>query len=492
MKKFLFIFLSLISIFIPILSQTPIRRQVTNIELVDSADIKYYSKKNTWAAAGQVLGLNVGIWGFDRFIMKDDFSYISMNTIKKNLKKGFVWDNDQMSTNMFGHPYHGSLYFNSARARGFNYWQSGAFALGGSLTWELFFENEYPSINDIIATPMGGLVLGEVLYRSSDLILDDRTRGKERIGREVAGFLISPSRGLTRLINGDATRKRATSGRQFGIPEISIETSIGIRDMELKDNISDDAIGASLEVNIEYGDKFSDECSKPYDYFTLRGSVNMQKKQPLVGQLNIVGRLWVTDVIDNSKDFLSLGFYQHFDYYDSDTISNVSKRIPYKVCTPASAGIGLIHKSKRFNNWIFDSHTHFNIIMLGGTLSDHYRVKDRDYNLGSGFSWLMGTNITYRDRFSISGIYEAYKMYTWKGYPVDFDWDNLNEKEFNYQGDHSQTIFHIFSLRSQLKFYNQLYLTSVCNYYRRNTNYKYFKNVKSRTFEGKLMLTYKF
>jgi hypothetical protein len=83
-----------------------------------------------------------------------------MHTIKKNLKGGFVWDNDQMGTNMFLHPYHGNLYYNSARSRGFNYWESGLFALGGSAMWELFMENEYPSINDIIATPIGGLSLG--------------------------------------------------------------------------------------------------------------------------------------------------------------------------------------------------------------------------------------------------------------------------------------------------------------------------------------------
>lgn len=492
MKKSLFTIISFLGIFVSLYSQTPILRQVTTMHPVDSADLKYYSKKQGWAAAAQAFGFNVGIWGFNRYVTKEDFAHIGMNSIKDNLKKGFVWDNDQMSTNMFAHPYHGSLYFNSARSRGYNFWESGVFAFGGSLTWELFFENEYPSINDLVATPVGGLVLGEVFYRSSDLVLDDRARGKERVGREVAGFLISPSRGLTRLINGDISRKRATSGRQFGIPEISVEASLGSRFLELKDNILDDGVGASLEVNVEYGDKFDDECSKPYDYFTLRGSFNMQKGQPLIGQLNIVGRLWVTELVDNSKDFYSLGFYQHFDYYDSDTISDVSNKIPYKICTPASVGIGLIHRSKRFSNWIFDSHAHLNVIMLGGALSDHYRVQNRDYNLGSGFSWLLGGNITYRDKFSVSGIYEAYKMYTWKGYPKDFDWDNLDEKEFNYQGDHSQAILHVISLRSQLKLYKQMYLTGVYNYYRRDTNYKYFKDVKSRTYEGKLMLTYKF
>lgn len=41
-------------------------------------------------------------------------------------------------------------------------------------------ECEYPSTNDIIATPVGGAAIGKVLYRTSDLILDDRSSGGER------------------------------------------------------------------------------------------------------------------------------------------------------------------------------------------------------------------------------------------------------------------------------------------------------------------------
>jgi len=77
-----------------------------------------------------VIGLNLGVWAFDRYVQKADFAYIGFNSIKKNLENGFYWDNDQLGTNMFLHPYHGNLYYNSARSRGYNYWESGAFALG--------------------------------------------------------------------------------------------------------------------------------------------------------------------------------------------------------------------------------------------------------------------------------------------------------------------------------------------------------------------------
>ena len=88
------------------------------------------------------------VWSFDRYIVKEDWAYINGHTIKSNFKKGPVWDTDQFTTNLFSHPYHGSLYFNAARSNGMNFWQSAPFAAGGSLMWEFFMENEPPSIND--------------------------------------------------------------------------------------------------------------------------------------------------------------------------------------------------------------------------------------------------------------------------------------------------------------------------------------------------------
>ncbi len=99
--------------------------------------------------------------------------------------------------------YSGTLSYNAGRANGYNYYQSFAFAIGGSLMWEYFGENTRPSYNDIINTPIDGAFLGEVLCRLSSNILDDRTRGTERVFREIAGGLINPIRGFNRLLQWD-------------------------------------------------------------------------------------------------------------------------------------------------------------------------------------------------------------------------------------------------------------------------------------------------
>lgn len=170
-------------------AQMPIKYNIVRQVMPDSTDLAYYGKKHFWRAAGEVVGFNIGLWAFDRYVQHGDWAYINLNTIKENFKHGFIWDNDQLGTNTFLHPYNGSLYYAAGRSNGFNYWQSELFAIAGSAMWELFMECEYPSTNDVIATPIGGAVLGETLFRASDALLDDRTGN----GTFRTGICIIPS-----------------------------------------------------------------------------------------------------------------------------------------------------------------------------------------------------------------------------------------------------------------------------------------------------------
>lgn len=491
MRKFLFLII-ITSFSLTAYPQFSMRKQSTIVRPPEMDDLEYYSKKDGWGAATQAFGFNMGLWAFNRYIANEDFARVTFNSIKTNFRKGFIWDNDLIGSNMFLHPYHGSLYFNSARSRGFNFWLSGAYTLGGSAMWEIFMENEYPSTNDIIVTPLGGLALGEVFYRASDWALDDRTRGTERFKNELIGFIISPGRGLTRLLTGDAWKVRRTSGRQFGVPPISVEASAGVRALELEDEILDQGIGAVFNLNLEYGDRYAHENIKPYDYFTIRAKIGIQASQPALAQINITGRLWGAELVDSSKDFLGIGIYQHYDYYDSDTISDVSNKIPYKMANPVAAGVGLIHKSKRFSNWDFNSFVHLNAIILGGALSDHYEVSDRNYNIGSGFGLKAGINISYRDIFAASWWHDGFRLYTWKGYPKGTDLSTVDYSTLNAQGDKSNATLNTTNIKLDLKLHKHLYLTGVGSIYRRSTHYRDYEDVYSITGEGQLMLTYKF
>ena len=457
----------------------------------DSLDLVYYGKKRLKQSAATIVGVNVGVWAFDRYVRKQDYAYISLNTIKENFKHGFVWDNDNLSTNMFFHPYHGNLYFNSARSCGYNYWQSGLFALGGSAMWELFMENEYPSANDIIATPIGGMALGEMFYRISDLMLDDRARGSERVGREMASFIVSPMRGVMRVVNGDAWRHRSTSGRQFGIPDLCVAFSVGARALEFKDEILDKGMGIASEIDIEYGDRFNVEHERPYDFFTMRIGLNAQNSQPVLGQVNLIGRLFNQELIDKSDRMLNLGLYQHFDFYDSEVISDVSSVIPYKIAIPASVGGGLQFQQLNFANWDFSTSLYANGVIMGAVLSDHYRLEDRNYNIASGLGAKSRLTALYKkSKFSVSLSHEFYRFFTWDGYDLNIDWATVNPKTLNAQGDESQSSVHIYEFRLDYRLVKRVFITGSFMHFNRDTNYRYYPDVKSSTTSTRLMLTY--
>lgn len=477
----------------PAAAQMPIHLSVSPSIEPDSADVARLSKPHFWRASATVVGLNTGLWAFDRFVLHGDYAYISPRTMLANLRHGFKWDNDRMETNMFLHPYNGSLFYNAGRANGYSFWGSSLFALAGSAQWELMMEKEYPSTNDIIATPIGGMAIGEVTYRISDIILDDRSWGWERFGREAGSFLISPVRGLTRLIDGDATTRRLTSGRRFGIPDIGLEFSVGARVLSFGNRgTSDNRLGGTLELNLEYGNRFDSRRMGPYDYFTLRGALAFGKREPVLSQLNIKGRLMATELRDNPSSKLSLGLYQHFDYYDTDTLSAHTDKCPYKLAVPASIGGGLLYRHSFTPGTTADAFFHANAVILGGILSDHYLLDERNYNLASGFSVKAGAHFVLgHDRLAVSLSHELYSLYTWNGYDRGTDLSRANRRTLNSQGDNSNAIFGVTDLNVNLRVAPRLYFTMGLTHYLRTTHYRDYPDLSSAALAARVMLTYK-
>ncbi|MGV3540424.1 MAG: DUF3943 domain-containing protein, partial [Rufibacter sp.] len=189
-------------------------------------DPEYNRRQPIWKPMAQVLGLNGAFMAYNRYVAKADYGYVSLDTWKHNLRSEPEWDTDEFGINFIGHPYQGTLYFNAARSQGYNYWQSLPFAVGGSVTWEYFGENTLPSYNDMIYTPLNGAALGEILYRLSSNILDDRTTGRERVIREVAAGLVNPVRGLNRLLQGKT--KQVTNKEVYEKEPINITLLAGV------------------------------------------------------------------------------------------------------------------------------------------------------------------------------------------------------------------------------------------------------------------------
>ncbi len=100
---------------------------------------------------------------------EDDF----WEDAKANMKRAFneppVWDEDHWEINYIGHPYAGSLYYNTIRAQGGTIFHSFLFSAFISTGWEYVYEGvaEQPSIQDLIVTPVVGAILGEAVHQTT-------------------------------------------------------------------------------------------------------------------------------------------------------------------------------------------------------------------------------------------------------------------------------------------------------------------------------------
>lgn len=127
-----------------------------------------------------------------------------------HVSHGPVWDHDNAVFDYVLHPYGGAAYYMSARSRGFNMWQSALYSAAVStLFWEYGIEAfmEYPSIQDLIITPVVGSVIGECFYFAKRSIVanDYYLCGSRFLGGLVAWF-VDPVNEFVGLFDGNPCR----------------------------------------------------------------------------------------------------------------------------------------------------------------------------------------------------------------------------------------------------------------------------------------------
>lgn len=451
-------------------------------------------KKHPWKAALEAFAINVGVQCFDQFVMNEEFAKISFHSIKHNIETGFVWDNDQFSTNLFAHPYHGGLYFNAARSHGMNFWESVPYSFCGSLMWETTCEIEPPAINDLMATTFGGVAIGEVTHRVSNLVFDDRLSGFPRFMREFLGTLICPIKGLNRILSGDAWRVRGKYYKyhDYQRSPVSFSASAGYRYLADNNTLFRGEGNPYVRFNLVYGDPFDGETTKPYDYFTLDATFGLSSNQPLITGLHLLGRLWSVPVEVSKGTEMEFGIFQHFNYYDSQPVKDGTSLVPYRISEAASFGPGIIYRFPQVGNLTrFEQRVFLDGILLGGSLTDYYNVIDRDYNMGSGYSVKASSFMEFGKvaTFQIGADY--YRIFTWKGYEGK-DLATTDPLYLNAQGDKGNASLLVLNARFGLALSNRLNLDFNVSNYWRDTHYSYHDDVTSKTFDMSLGLLYKF
>lgn len=167
-----------------------------------------------------------------------DFDYGFREGLKKKYITGEAIrfdDNDKIAN--YGHVYAGVLYYQMARANGFNSLESFLVTFASSTIWETMEYHEVLSINDQILTPIGGYVIGEASYQISCALLQ-----KNNIIAKTLGYTINPGLALNHGID------KSKNGNKFsGAPDCS------------KPRWSD----ISMYIGLEKGQKPYEDKEKP-------------------------------------------------------------------------------------------------------------------------------------------------------------------------------------------------------------------------------------
>ena len=137
--------------------------------------------------AVEIIGFDFLLNQFDRHFIDADEYGSNFSTFRHNLTHKWVVDNDPFATNQFLHPYQGSMYHGFARSAGLNYWESLGYAFAGSVLWETAGETTPPSINDQIASGIGGTFLGRATLPDGKPAVGERRPGPAVLARAPSG-----------------------------------------------------------------------------------------------------------------------------------------------------------------------------------------------------------------------------------------------------------------------------------------------------------------
>lgn len=335
---------------------------------------------HVWTTLGEIGLLLVIPNYFNRHVADDSTAVLSKESWERNIVQGMEWDADAFKTNMWMHPYHGNVYFNSARSNGYNFWQSAAWAWGGSFLWETFGENNRPAINDWAATAIGGIGLGETFNRFSRLIWDNSATGSSRTLRELGGFLVNPMGGFSRLVRGEWTKVGPNPEGRFPSQDNG-ELEIGFRSIG-EGSGADASSGGFFALDYEFGDPFED-FAHPYDAFHFYARLNGSNEEQALGMVNLSGSLYGTELKRTETSRHVFHFTQHFDY--SNTLSLETGG--------SSLAATFLSRWELPNGWGILARAEPSALLIWGVNSEYSDFTGRDYDFGSGLALRTGIHL---------------------------------------------------------------------------------------------------
>jgi hypothetical protein len=392
-----------------------------------------------------------------------DFSHVGPTTWKHNLQTGWEWDTDRFGMNFFFHPLTGGTYYMSARASGYSYLESLPFTFLGSLIWEYFGENTLPSYNDIINTTASGVLFGEILYRVTSLIIDERTTGAERIFREFGAFILSPGRTFSRLLQGKLTRVIAKEIYQK--EPFNIALAAGAHWFNKGTTFATGSTSGFLDIHLDYGNPFEIRPRKPFDFFKIRLDLSYGANVGIKYLSNVVGYGLLFGKTSHSGkwDFL-VGAFQHYNFWDSRVFE----------IGVLGFGAGVIAKWQLSKESNFQGAVHLGLVPLAASNSPDIDIVEAGVH-GRNYDYSGGGEFKFEGTLNLGKIGQLTAIYYFYGLRT-------------YVGPSGTKNISIFKPRAAVRISNNLSLGLEYLYYYKDTNFRDFPEVHMSSSEQKLYL----
>lgn len=414
-------------------------------------------RKHPWLVGMEIVGLNTALIGFNRIYYKDDaWSHLTMKDIKHNATHGYwVWDQDDIGMNAFRHPMHGALFYLIARANGMNVGESSFYTLGGTWMWEIFCEAQEPAINDMVYTSVGGITIGETLWRSGKCLLE--MFKKKRKGKTFAPFTTS--------------------------------LTLGFRGFDSYNNPSVRTAFATWDAT--YGDLFDDEKRGLFDYFDLSGTIVVGQTQQIVSQTRIDNQLCSHLITDEPQRKLVTGIYNHFDYFCTVPYHELSKaernKRPYAYSEVGAIGPGIAYRLGKHTLW--EQQLYVNGIMMGAVPEYNYHPSSKGYSFGSGYGARLYSSLTIGNRMRMGVRAQCSHLFTWDGFYED-DPSRKRSGESSIQGEEGNAFTAIVAPTMELKVMKHLSLQSSGQFIHSHLNYKYHPHTSTHAWEWQVGVKY--
>lgn len=363
-------------------------------------------------ATAEIMASNAVAMSFNHFILHSHWALPTAESIRKNFSEPWEWEEtDGFKVNNIGHPIQGSVYFSAGRANGFNFYESLFFSSLGSFTWEVFSEGQTAAVNDFILASLGGLSMGEILYR---LYLEACAAG---VPAPIT-LLFNPAATVQQLI----TRKKPMdSGGNLRLLQFNLGMGYAQTDYFASNGIQNKDVFAfrgfigDVGVAAIYGDPFIQNSRIPFEHFEFAMSFGLNPADYIDIRTVSDGYLFSFSPVHTGTDMMSTGLTLHFDFvslgkldiFDS-TIDQFSNALDWTIK----------YQHLFSGNTAFQTKFHAGVTFFG--VSEYYSpgviyARDDLKNYGGGLNSKLFVNLEHTKLGKLNTGILGYVLWTYPG-----------------------------------------------------------------------------